>query len=110
MKAVADKYPDYSDEMERRSISAQIDYLSCKGNFKEIFGFIEDGVFRGDVKDKLSGIAHIYRRNQNEAGHPGPVPMGITTNEQESYLNSFRRYAVVVFKAIEVLKQSSQGS
>ena len=108
VQAVAEKYPERSRKIEELySTSAQIHYLSDKDNFKQVFGSIKDDIFRGEIKDRLSGIAQIYRRNRNEAGHPGPVPMDITRDEQESHLNSFRRYAAVVFKAIEALKQSS---
>ncbi len=104
VETVADRYPDHDNRMKGKSISAQIDYLSRKDNFRQIFGFIEDSLFRGEVKDKLSGIAHIYRRNRNEAGHPGPIPIDITRDEQECYLNSFRRYAIAIFRAISMLK------
>jgi len=107
VKAVIDKYLEHSKKFEElNSTSAQISYFSDKNNFKQVFGLINDETFRSELKDKLSGIAHIYRRNRNEAGHPGPIPMDMTREEQESYLNSFRRYVMTIFKAINALNST----
>lgn len=107
VQAVTEKYSEHGKKLEkRRSISAQIKYLSDKKNFRPIFGSIEDEMFKNEIKEKLSGIAHIYRRNRNEAGHPGPISMDITRDEQQCYLNSFRRYAMIIFEAIRMLKSN----
>ena len=101
-EAVINHDPKYKNDIEQlRYISKVIDYLSDK--IREIFGSITDNQFMNELREKLKGIGHIYRRNRNEAGHPDAIPMDIARDEQENYLNSFRRYAITVFKAIDML-------
>jgi hypothetical protein len=58
------------------------------------------------VKEQLEMMEKIYRINRNDAGHPKSVPMNIERCEQENYLNSFRRYAITIFKAIDLLNST----
>lgn len=82
-------------------ISSLIRYLSR--NIDQIFGSITDGAFRSELKDKLEGIGRIYRLNRNEAGHPDKIPQDWQRDEQECYLNQFRRYIMTIFQAIDFL-------
>ena len=50
----------------------------------------------------------IYRLNRNEAGHPSSLPQDWQRDEQECYLNQFRRYVCTVFKAIAILENGKQ--
>ncbi|MFC1715275.1 hypothetical protein ACFL6S_16520 [Candidatus Poribacteria bacterium] len=100
-KKVSKKCPRHAKHLRSMKIANKTKYL--EKNFKNIFGFITDDSLKFDLKDRLSGLAHMYRRNRNEAGHPRDTPLDITRDEQVCYLNSFRRYARTIFKAIELL-------
>lgn len=75
-------------------------YLSQ--NINRIFGSI-DAAFRSELRDKLEGIARIYRLNRNEAGHPDSISQDWQRDEQENYLNQIRRYVGTIFQAIDIL-------
>ena len=72
-----------------------------------------DSTTRNDIKERLTGLANIYRQNRNEAGHPSNVPQDWARDEQECYLSQFRRLAITCFKAIDelngVIAKSAQG-
>ena len=102
----------YQKDIEnQRSIFALTNYLSDK--ILEILKPIENSnntsTYRNELKEKLNGIAWIYRRNRNEAGHPLNVSQDWTRDEQECYLNQFRRYVCAVFKAIDILENGQQN-
>ena len=104
-EAVAKYKPDYREHIENKwNISALTRYLSQ--NIGQIFKGIADGAFISELKDKLEGAARIYRLNRNEAGHPKDIPQDWRRDEQESYLNQFRRYVVTIFKAIDILENT----
>ena len=86
---------------KHQSISALTGYLS--DNVNQIFKPITDSTFRSELRDKLEGIARIYRLNRNKAGHPKALPQDWQRDEQECYLNQFRRFVLTVFKAIDIL-------
>ncbi len=86
---------------KHQSISALTGYLS--DNVNQIFKPITDSTFRSELRDKLEGIARIYRLNRNEAGHPKALPQDWQRDEQECYLNQFRRFVLTVFKVIDIL-------
>ena len=88
-------------QANRREISKLIEYLSQ--NIKNLSDGIIDDSFMNDVREELDGIAQIYRRNRNKAGHPRKIHDDIGRAEQENYLHSFRRYALTIFKAIAIL-------
>ena len=85
----------------QQSISALTRYFSQ--NVNQIFKSITDPTFRSELRDKLEGMARIYRLNRNDAGHPNSLPQDWQRDEQESFLNQFRRYVLTVFKAIDIL-------
>jgi hypothetical protein len=100
-EAVIDHDNSYEADIEKQqSISALTRYLS--ENVKPIFKPIADAAFRSELKDKLEGMARIYRLNRNEAGHPGSVRQEWQRDEQESNLNQFRRYVLTIFQAIAI--------
>ena len=92
--AVVNRDASYEAEIEKpQSISALTRYLSA--NVKQIFKPIADSAFRSKLKDKLEGMARIYRLNRNDAGHPSNVLQDWQRDEQECYLNQFRRCVVL---------------
>ena len=70
-------------------------YLSQ--NVNKIFKSIAEPTFQSELRDKLEGMARIYRLNRNDAGHPDSLPQDWRRDEQECYLNQFRRYVLTVF-------------
>ena len=96
----------YQSNIEKKTkISELTRYLS--ENINGIFKSIADGELRSTLRDKLEGIARIYRLNRNEAGHPDNLPQDWGREEQENYLNQFRRYITTIYEAIEVLLKHS---
>ena len=91
----------------KRNISALTDYLS--DNAKDLFKSVEPKL-RGELTEKLKGLAYIYRLNRNRAGHPANVPQDWQRDEQECYLSQFRRLAVTCFQVIDALNSASAGS
>ena len=81
----------------------------CLGeNVNHIFKSITEPTFRSELRDKLEGIARIYRLNRNEAIHSDDGLEDWKRSEQECYLNQFRRYVYTVFKAIEILENAGK--
>lgn len=93
-------------EKNKGKISALTNYIA--DNVSQIFKSISEPTFRSELKDKLEGIARIYRLNRNEAGHPSSLPQDWQRDEQECYLNQFRRYVYTVFEAIDVLENAGK--
>ena len=89
---------------KRQNISALTDFLA--DNVNQIFNQIADSTFRSELRDRLEGIARIYRLNRNEAGHPKALSQDWQRDEQECYLNQFRRFVLTVFKAIDILNNT----
>ena len=89
-------------ETHRQPISNLTQHLLNK--FKEYFNPIEN---RDELRRQLEGMAMIYRLNRNEAGHPSSLPQNWQRDEQECYLNQFRRYVCTVFKAIDILENGN---
>ena len=91
-------------ETHRQPISKLTQHLLSK--FKEYFNQIEN---QAELRRQLEGMAMIYRLNRNEAGHPSSLPQDWQRDEQECYLNQFRRYVCTVFKAILILENGGQN-
>lgn len=91
-------------ETHRQPISKLTQHLLSK--LKEYFNPIEN---RAELRRQLEGMAMIYRLNRNEAGHPNSLPQDWQRDEQECYLNQFRRYVCTVFKAIDILENGKQN-
>ena len=77
-------------------------------NVNQIFKSISEPTFRSELRDKLEGVARIYRLNRNEAGHPSSLPQDWQRDEQECFLNQFRRYVYTIFRAIDILENAEQ--
>ena len=94
-------------EKNKGNISA---LTRCLGdNVNEIFKSIAVPSFRSELRDKLEGVARIYRLNRNEASHPDDgLQDDWRRDEQECYLNQFRRYVYAVFKAIDILENAGK--
>ena len=105
---VVARMPGQKEKIEgKRNISALARYLL--DNAAVLFISL-DSTLRNELKEKLTGLASIYRLNRNEAGHPSSVPQDWTRDEQECYLSQFRRLAITCFKAIDELNGVSAGS
>ena len=59
------------------------------------------------MKELLDGLATLYRKNRNEAGHPQTIRQSWSRQDQEILLLQFRRYITTICEAIERLKQQS---
>ena len=90
-----------ADIEKQTTISTLTRYLS--DNINSIFKPIADGAFRSTLRDKLDGIARLYRLNRNVAGHPSSIPQDWDRIGQENYLNQFRRYITTIYEAIDKL-------
>lgn len=102
-EAVVNRDASYQADIEtQRTVSALTRYLSQ--NVNKIFKSIAEPTFQSELRDKLEGMARIYRLNRNDAGHPDGLPQDWRRDEQECYLNQFRRYVLTVFQAIDILK------
>lgn len=69
-----------------------------------------DAPLRNELKEKLKGLANIYRLNRNEAGHPSNVEQDWKRDEQECYLSQFRRLATTCFKSIDALDSANTNN
>lgn len=93
-------------EKNKGNISA---LTRCLGdNVNQIFKSITESTFRSELRDKLEGVARTYRLNRNEASHPDDGLQDWRRDEQECYLNQFRRYVYAVFKAIDILENAGK--
>ena len=93
--------PEHKTKIDgKHNISTLTRYLL--DNAGHLFASL-DSTTRNDIKERLTGLANIYRQNRNEAGHPSSVPQDWTRDEQECYLSQFRRLAVTCFTAIDQL-------
>ena len=102
--AIIDRYQQYKGSLGKKWTKDAVKQILR--DFNCIFGQIIDRQTQVDLREQLELTEKIYRRNRNEAGHPKSVPMDITRSEQENYLNSFRRYAITIFKSIDKLKSA----
>ena len=93
-------------QRKQGNISALTNFLA--DNVNKIFRSKTKPTFRSELRDKLEGIARIYRLNRNEASHPDDGLQDWRRDEQECYLNQFRRYVYTVFGAIEILENAEK--
>jgi len=104
--AIICRKPEYEKDIGHNvfSIKAITDYISNKAI--SIFESItDDRSFIVPLKDKLEGIARLYRINRNETGHPEKI-QEINSDDQRHNLYQFRQYITTVFEAINKLKQA----
>lgn len=100
--AVVKHDPSYGSKIKsrRREVSRLIKYLADE--IDNVFGSIADKQLIRELKEQLDLVAHIYRLNRNEAGHPKKVP-DVDRCTQETYLCSFHQYCRTIFKGVAVL-------
>ena len=94
---------DYQTEIQKRrngSIAALTNYLS-DSIVSNIPNY--DKKFANKLKERLGGLAKIYRENRNEAGHPKTVEQSWLKDDQEMLLLHFRRYITTISNAIKML-------
>ena len=53
-----------------------------------------------ELKNRLNGLAGVYRENRNDAGHPTTVEQSWLKDDQEILLLHFRRYITTISAAI----------
>ena len=100
-EAVVQCYPGHkSDVGSKRNIFELKNHLV--DNRKKLFRCL-DRKMQDKIKDQFTGLADIYRKNRNEAGHPEEVAGDWKRDEQECYLSQFRRLAITCFTAIGAL-------
>ena len=64
--------------------------------------FEDDKTFATELKNRLDGLADIYRENRNDAGHPTRiVDQSWLRDDQDRLLIHFRKYITTIYKAIE---------
>ena len=99
---VVQRYPQFKNDIDgnRRYISRLTEHLV--NHRKKLFVSLEPKM-QNELTENLEGLADIYRKNRNAAGHPKDVPQDWDRCEQECYLSQFRRLALTCFKAIGVL-------
>lgn len=100
-EALVQSNPQCKNDIDsKHSISALTRHLL--DNAADLFKSL-DATLRNELKEKLKGLANIYRLNRNEAGHPSNIEQDWERCEQECYLSQFRRYAITCFRAIDKL-------
>jgi len=104
LKEAIVKYDSTHSNLEKKWVSDSVKYILNNIN---AFNTALGTQLRDDLKEQLELIERIYRLNRNEAGHPRAISISITRCEQENYLNSFRRYAITIFKAVKMLDSAS---
>ena len=106
---VVQRYPQFEKEIDgnRRYISRLTEHLV--NHRKKLFVSLEPKM-QNELTENLEGLADIYRKNRNAAGHPKDVPQDWDRCEQECYLSQFRRLAATCYEAIDVLNRASAGS
>ena len=69
--------------------------------------FREDNKFRNELRNRLDGLATVYRENRNDAGHPTRiVDQSWLREDQDRLLIHFRRYITTICKAIDECRAS----
>ena len=103
-EAIAKRYPQFQN-IENGRTAHKVNYLLAdKKRFRDIFDFVVDNSFKGDLTEKLK-MEYLFRLGRNDAGHPVCVAV-IERYEQVCFLVSFRKYAKTIFRAIELLDPS----
>ena len=102
-KAIETNFQSYQTEIQKRrngSIAALTNYLS-DNVVSNIPNY--DKKFSNELKERLGGLAKIYRENRNEAGHPKTVEQSWLKDDQEILLLHFRKYITTISIAIKKL-------
>ena len=82
------------------NISRLTEYLA-NTIIPDIFGHDKD--LEEELKDRLSGLGKLYRKNRNEAGHPQTIKQSWSREDQQILLLQFDRYITTIRKAIGML-------
>lgn len=104
-EAVKQHAPQYQSDIDNcNSIAPLVRVLldKSKNIINQVFIPLADRGFASQLKDKLEGIARIYRINRNEAGHPTTI-QNWNREEQQGNLSQFRAYVKTIFKAIDYI-------
>ena len=98
--------PKYREELEtekKNPISKFTDHLH-DNVIRKIPRF--DKRFQNELKDQLKGLAALYRKNRNKAGHPDAVDQSWSREDQQVLLVGFRGYIATICEAIKRLKNN----
>ena len=99
-EAIGANFQNYQTKMQTKK----------NGQIAELIKYLSDSVipnvpnfdrkFVEELKNRLSGLADVYRENRNEAGHPTTVEQSWLKDDQEVLLLHFRRYITTISTAI----------
>ena len=71
--------------------------------------FVDDKTFATELRNRLDGLADIYRENRNDAGHPTRiVDQSWLRDDQDRLLIHFRKYITTIYKAIDECRANSK--
>ena len=102
-ESIEARSPKYQAKIKTRregNISRLTEYLA-NTIIPDIFGHDKD--LEEELKDRLSGLGELYRKNRNEAGHPQTVEQSWSREDQQILLLQFGRYITTICKAIGML-------
>ena len=91
------KYKAAIQKKRKGSIAALTKYLSDTV-VSDIFDY--DKHFAKELLEHLEGLATLYRKNRNEAGHPQAVEQTWLTSDQQILLLQFHRYITKIAEAV----------
>ena len=109
---LAESVKEYCSEGNQKNIEKKLngnisdltEYLS-NNVIPNIFG--NDKKIVGELRNRLDGLATVYRENRNDAGHPTRiVDQSWLREDQDRLLIHFRRYITTICKAIEKCRAS----
>ena len=99
-EAIGANFQNYQTKMQTKK----------NGQIAELIKYLSDSVipnvpnfdrkFVEELKNRLSGLADVYRENRNEAGHPTTIEQSWLRDDQEILLVHFRRYITTISAAI----------
>ena len=102
----SEKYQKGIKSKRNENIYALTKYLSDT-IIPNIFG--NDKKFAGELKNRLDGLATVYRENRNDAGHPTRiVDQSWLRDDQDRLLIHFRKYITTICKAIEECRANNK--
>lgn len=102
-ETIETNFQSYQQELQKRRngpIAALTEYLA-----DDVISNISnyDKKFANELKERLGGLAKVYRENRNEAGHPQRVEKSWLDEDLGYLLLSFRRYITTISTAIKKL-------
>ena len=111
---LAESVKDYCPTVHQKNIENKLN-----GNISDLTKYLSDTIipnifgndkkFAGELKNRLDGLATVYRENRNDAGHPTRiVNKSWLREDQDRLLIYFRRYITTICKAIEECRANNK--